>query len=110
MFLTSILSLLFVSEIYCNTIDKLTGLELTSPWLETGFTFVDDKEYITITTKSNSFNTNSVVFISLPYIGGDLHTQGLPIASRLKDISSTNGKVTFSVKVSFYISYFFFFS
>lgn len=95
-----LLFLSFYKIIYCNTIDKLTGLELTSPWLETGFLYVDDKEYITITTKSTNFNSNSVVFISLPYLGGDLYTEGLPVTARLKNIISSSGKLTFSVKVN----------
>jgi hypothetical protein len=83
-----------------NTINKITGVELTTPFLEAGFTQVDDRDWVTISTRASNFDNNAVILISLPYLGGELYTEGLPIASRLKDITYSAGSVTFSVKVS----------
>ena len=105
MLLVSLSFLLFSFPfISSNVINKLTNQELSLPWLETGFLLVDDKQWVTFSTKSNNFNNHSVVFISLPYIGGELYSEGFPITSRLTNITTTNGILTFSVKVLLFFS------
>lgn len=55
--------------------DYKSGDLLTREWIEIGFVDLDDAEWVTVTTKSLTFNpnndTNLAVFLSLPAYGGD---------------------------------------
>lgn len=98
LFLSLCLSLLSL-QVSSNTVNKITGQELNFPFLETGFSLIDDRNWLTISTESSHFEGNAVILISLPYLGGETYADGIPVASRLKDISYSAGKVTFSVKL-----------
>ena len=54
--------------------DFKSGELLTREWMEIGFVDLDDAEWVTVTTKSLTFNlnddTNLAIFISLPSYGG----------------------------------------
>lgn len=60
---------------FSGVADFKSGELLTREWMEIGFVDLDDAEWVTVTTKSVSFNpdnsTHLAVFISLPAYGGN---------------------------------------
>mmetsp|Transcript_20856 Transcript_20856/g.30000 ORF Transcript_20856/g.30000 Transcript_20856/m.30000 type:complete len:1048 (+) Transcript_20856:168-3311(+) len=69
-------------------------------WLETGFIYLTDRDWVRVTTKSDDFVVNnSVVLTSLPDIQGNTHEDGRATALRLRNIENINGSVTFEAKM-----------
>jgi hypothetical protein len=93
------LALLSASQISAQTIDLRTNARVTHAWLETGFVNVNDANWVTVNSIGNEY-VDPVVLISLPDVGGDLYTTGLPTATRIRNFVNNVGQVTFEVKVS----------
>ena len=77
------------AQAYENVVLNLqNNHEMNHTWLEIGFTFLDDQNWLEITTKETSLNpsnsTNMSVFISLPEYGGDTYDQGFPLVPKLQ--------------------------
>jgi hypothetical protein len=83
-----------------GTIDRLTGLRVTKPWLEAGFTLVDDSGWINVRSVGKAFTTNIVILTALPDLGGRLYTEGNATATRIRNIASNSSGVFFEIKVS----------
>jgi hypothetical protein len=92
------LALLSASQISAQTIDLRTNARVTHAWLETGFVNVNDANWVTVNSIGNEY-VDPVVLISLPDVGGDLYTTGLPTATRIRNFVNNVGQVTFEVKL-----------
>ena len=86
-------------------VDLLTNQEMEHTWLEIGFTFLDDQNWLEITTKETDLNPNNAknmsVFISLPEYGGDSHDEGFPLVPKLQGRATKleSGEYTFFAKL-----------
>ena len=73
-----LLLLLPLDGAFSGVADFKSGQLLTREWMEVGFVDLDDAEWVTVTTKSTTFNsendTNLAIFISLTSYGGKLNT------------------------------------
>ena len=65
-------------------------------WLEVGFTYLDDTNWFTITTKNDEFQHDVVAFISLPDIGGSLYNESIPLVPKMQQLPSKNVDNTWS--------------
>jgi hypothetical protein len=64
-----------VHGVFTGVADFKSGELLTREWMEIGFVDLSDAEWVTVTTKSLTFNpsddANLAIFISLPAYGGE---------------------------------------
>jgi hypothetical protein len=97
--LTSIL-ITKISAQVIGTVDRSTGLRVTKPWLEAGFTLVDDSSWINVRSMGNTFTSNIVILTALPDLGGRLYTEGNATATRIRNIASNSSGVFFQIKVN----------
>eukprot|EP00602_Paraphysomonas_sp_CaronLab_P008383 CAMPEP_0185024300 /NCGR_PEP_ID=MMETSP1103-20130426/7313_1 /TAXON_ID=36769 /ORGANISM="Paraphysomonas bandaiensis, Strain Caron Lab Isolate" /LENGTH=446 /DNA_ID=CAMNT_0027557225 /DNA_START=100 /DNA_END=1440 /DNA_ORIENTATION=- len=97
----ALLSLLVSTAVEAQPVNVITNQILDHEWLEVGFVDIDDREWTTIKSRNDNWEENVTVFISLPDIGGSLHTEGLPIVSRLRNIEyvSSENVWQFDVKL-----------
>jgi hypothetical protein len=96
----SLLSLFKQSYATNTAYNRVTGLNLTSYWMEIGYTSVDDSAFVSVSTYATSF-TSPVVFVSAPVYGTSLYTGGYPLAPRVKNIAISDGAISFEFKVSY---------
>lgn len=78
--------------------DLTTGLPLNKYWMETGFVYMNNYQWKTVTTTVNTF-VKPLVFISIPPVAGATNKDGYPTSARISSISTSAGKVTFTSKV-----------
>jgi predicted RecA/RadA family phage recombinase len=80
--------------------DRLLQANVDHIWFETGTDQLNDRNWLTITTINKDWMKNVVVFISLPDIGGELYTEGVFLAPKLKNIFvNGDNTVSFDVKL-----------
>ena len=65
-------------------------------WLEVGFTYLDDTNWFTVTTKNDEFQHDVVAFISLPDIGGSRYNESIPLVPKMQQLPSKNVDNTWS--------------
>jgi hypothetical protein len=63
--------------------DRRTNETVDHTWCEIGFSYLDDVNWVNITTKNNESTTDVVVFISLPDIGGSLYNESIPLVPKM---------------------------
>jgi hypothetical protein len=101
--LHSLVFLLSVSQglasIPIGTIDRFTGVRVSKPWLEAGFTLVDDNTWTKVRSVGRQFSSTAVILTALPDLGGRLYTQGNATATRIRNLSSNSSGVFFEIKV-----------
>jgi hypothetical protein len=83
-----------------GVIDQSTGSRVTKPWLEAGFTLVDDGGWTNVQSVGKAFTTNIVILTALPDLGGRLYTQGNATATRIRNIVSNTSGVFFQIRVT----------
>lgn len=81
--------------------EKVSNKTVEHTWLEVGFAFLDDTNWLNITTKNDQFATNVVAFISLPDIGGSLYNESIPLVPKLQyqPIKNNDNTWTFHAKL-----------
>ena len=81
--------------------ERVSNLTVEHTWLEVGFAYVDDTEWLSITTKNTDFATDVVAFISLPDIGGSLYNESIPLVPKMlqKPQQNEDKTWTFSAKL-----------
>ena len=89
----------FFATVSGVSIDLTTGEPVSQDWLEVGYIELGSAEWLKVAT-SIPFN-EPVILGGLPDIGGPTHTQGVPLALRLRNINHLeSGLLTFEMKVS----------
>mmetsp|Transcript_20179 Transcript_20179/g.34023 ORF Transcript_20179/g.34023 Transcript_20179/m.34023 type:complete len:823 (-) Transcript_20179:103-2571(-) len=76
--------------------DRLTNETIDHTWLEVGFAFLNDAEWLSITTKNDEFDRDVVAFISLPDFGGSLYNESVPLVPKLQQLPQKNGDNTWT--------------
>jgi hypothetical protein len=80
-----------------DVVDLIQRQNMTSYWIEGGFANIDDKSWVRVTTKYNSF-MKANIFISLPNIPGETSAEGYPAIARVRNVVSS-GQVSFETKI-----------
>ncbi len=93
-----IFSFLFLSHCDGVIIDMTTGGQFASNWLEVGVANITDRYWTTVTSQYSSFVTPAI-FTALPEHGGLTYSSGVPTATRLRNILTVGGRVTWQMKV-----------
>jgi hypothetical protein len=70
--------------------DRHTNDTIEHTWLEVGFAYLDDSEWLSITTKNDQFQNNVVAFVSLPDFGGSLYNESVPLVPKLQQLPQKN--------------------
>ncbi|CAE7519397.1 Htp1, partial [Symbiodinium microadriaticum] len=81
---------------------QLSGASVSYIWLESGFVYIDDRQWYPISTVTSQFTKATSVFISLPDQGGTLYDSpsNVFLAPRVKNrMTQSDNKRTFSVKL-----------
>lgn len=78
--------------------DKVTNASIEHTWLEVGFAYLDDTDWLTITTKNADFKNDVLAFISLPNIGGSLHNESIPLVPQVQELPVKNFDNTWTFK------------
>jgi hypothetical protein len=91
---------LLASYVMSQPIDRQLQAVVDHDWFEVGVDNIDDRTWTTITTLSTAWERTAAVFISLPDIGGELYTEGIFLAPKLKNIMRNgDNTVSFDVKL-----------
>lgn len=88
-----------LEKVWGQSIDLRTGVRVTHAWMETGFVDVGDAEWVTVSSIGQEY-VQPIILTALPDIGGELYTQGVSTATRIRNVVNTGGQVTFDVKVN----------
>ena len=81
-----------------DVLNMITKSVVHNPWMETGRVYLNDQQWVNLTTESSDFS-DPAVFISVPSIGTSDTSIGLVVAPRVHNIVVTGGKVSFDVKL-----------
>lgn len=98
MILNKLLLILFIKQVYSQSIDMINLVRVSHPWIEIGFVDVNTDSWVRVDTIGQQF-TKAIILTALPDLGGDLYTQGYSTATRIRNVINT-GAVNFEVKVS----------
>jgi hypothetical protein len=81
--------------------ERISNATVEHTWLEVGFAFLDDTDWLSITTKNKDFSRDVVVFISLPDFGGSLYNESIPLVPKMEQLPQKNADNTwtFSAKL-----------
>jgi hypothetical protein len=90
---------LLLGRVWSQSIDLRTNARVTHPWMETGFVMVNDATWASVSSLGTEY-VNPIVLTALPDLGGELYTQGLATATRIRNVVNSAGQVTFEVKVT----------
>jgi hypothetical protein len=82
---------------YTDVFNLITKAPQTDVWIEGGFVFAGDAEWVTVSTIVTSF-IDAAAFVSLPDISGETSDEGYPAIARIRNVVST-GQVSFDVKL-----------
>ena len=87
-----------------GTIDMITGQKVKKQWLSFGVSLLNTVHWVSLqseTSFSAAGPSSTVVLLSLPELGGSLATEGVPTATRIRNVAydSNNGRVSFQAKV-----------
>jgi hypothetical protein len=84
-----------------QTIDRSTGVRVPKPWLEAGYSVVDDVSWTSARSAGRAFTNNIVILVALPdlVLGGPKYTEGNATATRIRNIVSNSSGVFFQIKV-----------
>ena len=77
--------------------DLINKVPVDHIWLEGGYTDAGDSEWVSISTKEETFK-NAVVFVSVPDIPGDTSGEGYPAIARVRSVVKS-GRVSFETKL-----------
>lgn len=88
---------LLIGQVLSQSIDLRTGVRVTHAWMETGFVYVNDAEWVDVSSLGQNW-VQPVILTALPDLGGSLYTNGLPTATRIRNIV-VEGQVSFQVKL-----------
>mmetsp|Transcript_3084 Transcript_3084/g.4739 ORF Transcript_3084/g.4739 Transcript_3084/m.4739 type:complete len:952 (-) Transcript_3084:169-3024(-) len=91
--------LAFITGVNSVTVDMINGTEVVDPWLETGFVSISDRYWTSVETLGTTFKPDSVIFVSLPDVGGRHYTTGTPTSIRITNKVYNNGVYTFDMKL-----------
>lgn len=103
-FLALVVAVVCVSEgVRAVPFDRVTEQDVTHSWFEVGFKSISDSAWTTITTRNDGWagDRDVVVFVSLPSLGGALHTEGLMVGPKLQQeaVRNPDNTFTFTVKL-----------
>mgnify|MGYP003387036467 FL=1 len=79
--------------------ERITNVTVEHTWLEVGFAYLDDINWLDITTKNMEFNAEVVAFVSLPDVGGSLYNESIPLVPKLKQLPYQNEDKTWTFTV-----------
>jgi hypothetical protein len=89
----------YVSSDPIGAINMITGLRVFQPWLETGYSLVEEHVWTTARSSFTNFSSDFVIFTSLPDIGGSLYTESNATAARIRNIVSDSSGISFQIRV-----------
>lgn len=88
-----------LSAVNAQVLNLITNSSVEGYWLESGYVYLDDANWVSVsTTELNA--TEPIVFLSLPPVEGDSFDEGYPSAPRVRNIAvNSEGTVTFDAKI-----------
>ena len=89
---------------YSGVIDLITGQKIKKQWLSFGLANLNTAYWVSLQSESSfqAFGpTSTIVLMSLPDLGGPLATDGVPTATRIRNVTydAGTGRVSFQAKV-----------